>query len=365
MSLKLFYRPPQEELDIEDLVKKSVHLQERSDLYQRCIAVLLHFLKSFALDVKEIKSEVFKKELEALSQDFSASEKPKRLAPIFDEQKQSIVSFIDRQHRYIQDREKELRDIIDLLTKAMANLDVENHEFYQRVYDKSEKMEQITRLDDIKKIKTALQEEVAHMREIVDQKKKQDKHQVQQLSGQLDCLRQELIKAKAKSMSDGLTGIYNRQAFDETLADNIERCQIMKESFSLLILDLDDFKAINDTYGHLMGDRALVAFVKKCRDTIRADDFLARYGGEEFAIIMKGANLRNAHAKARQICNAVASSRYATDSTDKEEYLTMTVSVGVSTYKKGDTAESLIDRVDKALYKAKSSGKNCAVSKKS
>lgn len=203
------------------------------------------------------------------------------------------------------------------------------------------------------------------MRDIVDQKKDQDRRQVEQLSGQVDLLRHELEKAKEKSMSDGLTGVYNRQAFDETIAAKIERCQIMKEGFCLLILDLDDFKAINDTHGHLTGDRALVAFVKKCRDNIRRDDFFARYGGEEFAIIMDGANLRNAHTKARQICNSVASARYATDSSDKDEYLTMTVSIGVSAYRKDDTVESLISRVDKALYKAKHRGKNCAVAKKS
>lgn len=365
MAMKLFYRLSDEELEVEELVKKAVRLQAKSDLYQNSIAALLHFLKASALDIKEIKSDAFYQNIEEIHNNFKSSAKPKQVGRLFDQKKASIDTFIKRQHAYLQDRENELRDIIDLLTKAMANLDVENREFYQRVHDKSEKMEQITRLDDIKKIRSALQQELAQMHEIVDQKKDQDRRQVQQLSGQVDTLRQELEKAKAKSMTDGLTSVYNRQAFDDTLLEKIERCQIMKERFSLLLLDIDDFKAINDTYGHQMGDRALTAFAQKCRDAIRGDDFIARYGGEEFAIILAGANLRNAHGKARQICNAISSARYATGNDQKEKHLSMTVSIGVSTYKSGDTAESIIARTDKALYKAKACGKNCTIARKS
>jgi diguanylate cyclase len=365
MSLKLFYRPTNEELELDALIQQSTHLQEKSDFYQRVITDLLHFLKTFTLDVEEIKSDAFKEELVELNEQFKSLTKAKHVELHFERQKQSIVNFINRQQSYIRDREKELRDIIDLLTKAMANLDVENRDFYQRVYDQGEKMEQITLLDDIKKIRSAIQREVSQMREIIDRKKDQDRRQVQQLSGQVECLRLELEKVKTKSMTDGLTGVRNRQAFDETLVLQIEKAHQSKERFSLLILDLDDFKLINDTYGHIMGDRALAAFAQKCRDCIRKDDFLARYGGEEFAIILSGANLRNAHDKARQICNAVASARYAAGEGHKEKYLSMTVSIGVSTFKNGDTSESIIARADKALYKAKSSGKNCAMARKS
>lgn len=365
MALKLFYRPTEEELELKSLVEQAVQLQERGAFYQESLAALLHFLKAFALDIKEIQPEVFFEDVDALNRLFQSEEKPKQLEGSFNHKKKGINSFIKCQQSYIKDRETELRDIIDLLTKAMASLDVENHEFYQRVHEKGEKIEQITRLDDIIKIRTALQDEVAQMHEIVDQKKEQDRRQVRQLSGQVDSLRRELKKAKAKSMTDGLTGVYNRQAFDDALAYKIEGARIVKEHFSLLLLDLDDFKKINDTHGHLMGDRALAAFAQKCREAIRGDDFLARYGGEEFAIILSGANLRHAHNKARQICNAVAAARYATESDHKDAYLSMTVSIGVSSYKKDDTPESIIDRADKALYKAKSCGKNCTIARKS
>ena len=364
MSLKLFYRQTENDLEMDQLIEKYNLLTVKSDVYLRSIEALIHFLKSFALDVREIHSGQFKDTVDALLERFSSMERPKQIELHFEHQKASILAFIERQHLYISDREKELRDIIELLTKAMANLDIENREFYQRVHDQGEKMDQITLLDDIKKIKSALAHEVAQMREIVNIKKDQDRRQVQHLASQVECLREELEKSKAKSMTDGLTGVYNRQAFNDTIVEVIERSRVMHSTFSLLMLDLDDFKKINDTYGHLVGDQVLVALCQKCRNAIRGDDFMARYGGEEFAIILTGASLRNALKKARSICTAVSTSRYATCSDENDDYLCMTVSIGVTEYRKDDTADSVISRADKALYKAKKSGKNRAVAKK-
>ncbi len=361
MSIKLFYRPSDTDLETDQLVEKMTGFEERCEAFLRAIDAMLHFMKSFALDVKELETEDFKNRLDELNQKFTADEKPRRIELHFEHQKNKILHFIEQQHDYIADREKELRDIIDLLTKAMANLDVENRDFYQRVYDQSEKMEQITRLDDIKRIKSALEHEVAQMREIVEQKKQQDHRQVQKLACQVDSLRQELEKTKTKSMTDSLTGVSNRQAFDDSIGDLIERSRVMNTTFSLLMLDLDDFKQINDTHGHLMGDRVLVAFCQKCRQFIRGDDFIGRYGGEEFAIMLPGAAWRDALKKARLICEGIAAARYATCGEQKDDYLSMTVSIGVTAFKKNDTAEDVIARADKALYKAKRNGKNRAV----
>jgi diguanylate cyclase len=128
------------------------------------------------------------------------------------------------------------------------------------------------------------------------------------------------------------------------------------------MMDIDDFKKLNDTYGHTVGDRMLMAFANKCKSTVRSGDFLARYGGEEFSLILPGASLRNAAKKAKQLCKKVASARYASDNSPKPDVLKITVSIGVSAYRKGDTVKGLVDRADQCLYKAKRKGKNQAVS---
>jgi diguanylate cyclase len=362
MRPKLFSRPTNDDAAARQSTQDMDLLQEKTDVFLHAIEAMLYFLKIFALDLSEIQPDRFKALIDDLSQKFISTENPKHVELQFEHQKDDILRFIEQQHKYIADREYELRDIIDLLTKAMASMDVGNRDFYQRVYDHSEKMEQITLLNDIKKIKSALQYEVRQMREIVDRKKDQDQRQVQHLAGQVDSLRQELEKTKAKSITDGLTGAFTRQAFDEALTDLMSRSRIMDNDFSLLMIDMDDFKKINDTYGHLIGDRVLVAFCQKCRQSIRGDDVLARYGGEEFAILLSGANLENAMKKGRQICESIASARYQVSGNDQNSgSLSVTVSIGVTPFKKEDTAEAMIERADKALYKAKKSGKNRVV----
>ncbi len=130
------------------------------------------------------------------------------------------------------------------------------------------------------------------------------------------------------------------------------------------MLDIDNFKNINDTNGHQIGDRIIMAIVNKCRQLIRGEDFFARYGGEEFIIILPGASLRNAVKKANYICKSVASTRYRLDDDHDRKTLHVTISIGVCCHQKADTATSVIQRADKALYAAKHAGKNCVCSEK-
>lgn len=362
--MKLFSRSATSEPEYPVQDHNTAIIQEETAILLRCSNDLLFFLKEFALDIAELHTERFKNDIDELAGQFELQTRPKRLDLDFERAKEKIHTFIEHQNSYLKDRELELRDIIGLLSKAMASLNVENLEFYQRVYDQSEKMIAITRLDDIKKIKFALKQEVDRMRETVDLKRDQERRQFQLLAGQVDGLRRELEAARNKSMTDSLTGVYNRQAFDDYVDDIIQRSQVMKSDFALLMMDLDDFKAINDTHGHLIGDRVLVAFAKKCRGAIRGDDFMARYGGEEFVIILPGASLSNGLKKAHLICETVAAARYATDAGQTGSHLSMTVSIGVAAYKKRDDSVTLIARADKALYDAKKNGKNRAVAKK-
>lgn len=340
-------------------------LKEKADMFQESILALFTYLKAFALDIQELQTEHYHRTIDALSEKFQNATKPKRVAVHFDGQKEKIRQFIDAQHQYIGDRDNELRDIIDLLTKAMASLTAENQEFYKRVYDQGEKILELSLLDDIKKIRQSLQEEVEQMRTLVASKKDLEQRQIQLLSGQVTELQQELEHVKVKSMTDGLTSAFNRQALDEHLAAQIESHKTKRSGFCLLLLDLDDFKALNDTYGHPIGDRMLMAFSQKCRSSIRADDFFARYGGEEFAIVLNNSNLRDGLTKASQICKTVAAARYAMDESQSDDFLSITVSIGVTPFNRNDTVETLIARADKALYDAKRKGKNMAIGRKS
>ncbi|UCF93826.1 MAG: diguanylate cyclase [Desulfobacterales bacterium] len=350
--------------EAQDLSARLADSEARKNFFLLAIRALLLFIREFVCDIKEIESEEFKKELSALADKFTSEPKLKSIQSFFEKDKKIILSYIRREKDYLRDREKEFRDIIDLLTKALVTLDSENQVYNQTILAQSEKIEQIMRLDDIKKLKQELQLQVEQIRETVKDKQVREHKQLDVLSRQVNSLSSELKKARTESLQDGLTGIYNRKAFDRFLGELVEKNTLAKAPFAMLLLDIDNFKAINDTYGHQTGDRVLLASVNKCRDSIRHDDFLARYGGEEFVIVLPGASVRNAIRRAKQICKTIASTRYALEDYQRGQTLKITVSIGVSAYHKGDTATTILDRADQALYVAKRSGKNRVVSER-
>ena len=152
---------------------------ELQGLYLATIRALLLFLKDSALDIQEIGSEHFKAGLDDIKIKYNEEVKAKKLDTYFKKQSEAIGYYLKRQKIYLGDREKEFRDIIDLLSKAMTGLSNDNQTFYRRVFDHSEKLEKITLLDDIKKIKNALKTEVDQIKETVENQKRQQRAQIE------------------------------------------------------------------------------------------------------------------------------------------------------------------------------------------
>jgi len=357
-----FRKDPVEANDPKELSEAFDKCRMRHEFLLVYINALLQFIKDFALDIKELESEAFKKDLDKLEAKFNQEEKLNKAESSFRKHRKRIRRFIDRQKQYLTEREKELKDIIDLLAKAMVTLDTDNQQYNQKIYEQSEKIEQITRLDDIKKVKQALINEIENIRKTVRDKQQRDSKQLKILSKQVSTLNLELKKAKVDSVTDGLTGIYNRKAFDRYINERVRQNNAIRNAFAILMVDIDDFKETNDVYGHPTGDRVLLAVAHKCRNLIRHEDFIARYGGDEFIIVLPSASLRNAIKKANLICKAISDTRYSLEDVRAGHVLSITVSIGISTYQEGDTAKTVIDRSDEALYIAKRTGKNRVVS---
>jgi diguanylate cyclase len=349
---------------LEELAKELRQVEDHREFQLNALRALLVLMKDFTVDLVELDTGEFRSQLDQLSEYLGQESRTKPASTHFNKQKRRIANYAEDQKRLLQERDKELRGIIELLSGALADVNSDNREFTQKIYSHSDKIEAITRLDDIRKIKDGLAAEVAHIRKSVQVKQQYDQSQVSSLSSQVKTLQEKLAHAEDKSLKDGLTGVYNRKAFDEQLRALVERNAVARSPFALLLMDIDDFKQFNDTYGHQTGDRVLMALVQKCQSSIRGDDFLGRYGGEEFVIIMPGASLRNGLKKAQQIVKAVGAARYTLDTNKGSAALGFTLSMGVSTYQTGDTAATVLQRADKALYEAKASGKNRAVSEK-
>ncbi|WP_321940489.1 GGDEF domain-containing protein, partial [Paraburkholderia sp. J8-2] len=159
--------------------------------------------------------------------------------------------------------------------------------------------------------------------------------------------------------TDPLTGAANRRQFIESVEAEIGRAQHGGAPFSLLALDIDRFKAINDAYGHQAGDDVLREFVQKCLDAIRPYDGVARVGGEEFMVLLPQAGLDTALAIGERIRTTIAGSTFEAGSGRRGE---VTVSVGASQFgRDGKTIDTILRAADERLYSAKHLGRNRVV----
>ena len=157
------------------------------------------------------------------------------------------------------------------------------------------------------------------------------------------------------SQTDYLTGAGNRSALHASLDRELELAQRHKHPLSLLILDVDFFKSINDQYGHPFGDKALKLLVMELKKVARISDTVFRFGGEEFVLILNSTNTQGAFVIAERIRESIETLQLKSDDGDS---VSLTVSVGVTTLQEEETASSLIQRADKQLYIAKSNGRN-------
>jgi diguanylate cyclase (GGDEF)-like protein len=164
-------------------------------------------------------------------------------------------------------------------------------------------------------------------------------------------LHKRVVELECLSATDRLTGAWNRTHLEQTIGVEISRAARSSQPVTLVLLDIDHFKRVNDTYGHLAGDELLRALVRRLRERIRASDSLFRWGGEEFVILATGVGFRGGAVLAESLREAIAAQPFAPVGA-------ITASLGVAEYLRGESAEEWFERTDRALYAAKSGGRN-------
>lgn len=178
---------------------------------------------------------------------------------------------------------------------------------------------------------------------------------------EIDQLRKEVARARDASLIDGLTGLVNRSGFDQKLADCLAdaatQAQASCQGPCLLMCDIDHFKQINDTYGHLFGDKVIRAVAAVIRENVKGRDIAARYGGEEFVVLLPETSLQGAQALAEQIRHAIEKGRIRRGGSE-ESVARVTLSLGVARYQPGEALATFIERADRALYLSKQNGRN-------
>ncbi|QOY50933.1 GGDEF domain-containing protein [Candidatus Sulfurimonas baltica] len=164
-------------------------------------------------------------------------------------------------------------------------------------------------------------------------------------------LQEEFKEVENKAYIDGLTGVYNRNKFNELFSKELERVERYKEPLSITIIDIDHFKKFNDTFGHLVGDEVLVSMAQTVNKSTRETDTFARWGGEEFVIMFIDTTVDKAKKVAESLKDKIEANEHPTAGK-------ITASFGITEYKDGDNLDTMFKRCDDALYKAKENGRN-------
>ena len=200
-------------------------------------------------------------------------------------------------------------------------------------------------------------EEESARREVAEAEADQLRRQLRRLEQDTFDLRRQVAQTYREAMRDQLTGLPNRRAYDERMAQEYARWKRFSEPMALLVLDVDDFKRVNDKFGHKSGDKALVMIGRILSERLRETDLIARYGGEEFVVLLTGAErddaLRIAEAMRQGVLNGGLHAN--------GQPVKITISCGLAIFAEGDSPETVFERADKALYQAKGQGKDRVV----
>jgi diguanylate cyclase len=225
--------------------------------------------------------------------------------------------------------------------------------------------------NDLQELKSAISKNINTIRGGVDdfvdrinQRHEATEERNQRLTRQLTQMEQEtqelqvmLHENRTKLMYDALTGVYSRMAYDERIVQELSRWTRYQTPFSYVILDIDHFKRINDSYGHNAGDKALKIVAQMMQKYVRQSDYVFRIGGEEFVLLLTCTDINGADSLVDKMRKGIADSSFHF----KGEPVSLTLSAGITETRDGDSYETIYERADKALYQAKNSGRNCQV----
>jgi diguanylate cyclase len=183
------------------------------------------------------------------------------------------------------------------------------------------------------------------------------KKSLEKSKSQIDDLRSHLAEAQEVSMRDPLTSLSNRRRFDDNLARELADARQQGTTLSLVLADIDNFKKVNDLFGHTIGDEILKMFARVLQDNVCARDTVSRYGGEEFAVILPETEVENARRITERMHTQLEGMQLAVNDSG-QEIGRITASFGIAELSLGDNADTLVQRADAKLYQAKCAGRN-------
>ncbi|MEL6179148.1 MAG: GGDEF domain-containing protein, partial [Myxococcota bacterium] len=261
-----------------------------------------------------------------------------------------------REQAFVQRNTSSFQSLVWELVERLRDIQAD-HDGYALEIDRSlRQLEGAACSSSPEVMREAIHKAVTTIQEAMDQQQRTFEHQLHHMGARLAEMRSDLIDTRRKMSLDPLTHVYNRGAFDGALLRYTELAQLSSQPVALIMLDLDRFKSINDTYGHPVGDTVLGCVANTIVRTFpRKNDFIARYGGEEFAAILFDVDRSDAQRMANALLDNIR--RLEIELPDGG-LLHITASAGCALLRPDDTPDTLLQRADQALYTAKHEGRD-------
>lgn len=318
-----------------------------AEFTERMARLLISFISGLSQSLPE--EDNLKKQLNEMA---AVIRKGVRIPPAkeLDKDVEDYFSRLILERRFMDSEKDIVKTMVLEVVETIKTVMVTSGEFDGNIGECTEKVQGAETIQDILKVKDYLVVEMQKVREhshaLHDEL---DKHRTA-----TETLSKKLEESEAKALVDALTNVLNRNAYNLEIGQLLNEFKRYKEECALLVLDIDHFKKINDTYGHKTGDKVLKSVAATVSNSIRASDHIFRYGGEEFVVILGRINKETTKKLSEKIRKEVERDYFV----DGDNKLQVTMSIGAAIITPDDTETSLFERADKALYQAKQNGRN-------
>jgi diguanylate cyclase len=265
---------------------------------------------------------------------------------------------IVEQQAHHAERARDITSLFNAVRDVMASVGNEMTSIQTGLTQSTDRFEAIGRLTDLRQMRQMLVAEVQALRQLTTERRAVWHRTSRALQNRIAGLERQLVVSEAEAATDALTGIFNRRGFDRTVQEWIRDGS---STFALAIVDIDDFKAVNDQHGHDAGDQVLKALAQTLMQSVRQGDVVARIGGDEFAILSSGLTLIQVERRMKTVLQQLT--KPLPDLPLPDPKTLPAASCGVTEFAAGDTVATLCKRADEALYAAKRQGKNRVAAK--
>lgn len=250
--------------------------------------------------------------------------------------------------RYYRDKAEEVRELLLTMARTGELVIMRDKHCATHLNGVTERLREISSLDDVSQIRSAVKEGAAELKSAIERMEVEGRAAIEALRLEVKKYQVKLEQVEEIATTDSLTRLRNRMCIEKMIEARIEA----KEHFSVCVIDIDDFKSVNDTFGHVVGDELLKMFTAKLRSGCRASDEIGRWGGDEFVLLLD-CNLAEAQARVARIHRWVCGKYTLRDRNRHDHSIFVEASFGLADHKKNELMTDLVARADAAMYERK------------